>query len=141
MDHHPFRLIGVAEIAARWPEISGPLEAAEVLNPKVLPGQLYTDLMAGRFYLIEHDAEDATGWLAFEMFDNDGSTVCFASYVGGRVAGRALLKTMRKLMREFEALAKSSGVEEIWIGGRDWSRVFPDYETFDDVPNRRRKVL
>jgi hypothetical protein len=44
-------------------------------------------------------------------------------------------------MTSFETTARDAGVQAIYIGGRDWGAVFPDFLPVDDVPNRRRKVL
>jgi hypothetical protein len=39
-------------------------------------------------------------------------------------------------------MAEIAGCEELRGGGRNWSRVFPDWERFDpEHPNRMRKRL
>jgi hypothetical protein len=48
---------------------------------------------------------------------------------------------VREQMRLIEQMAKESGVTEMRVAGRDWSRVLRDYEPFDEVPNGLRKVL
>lgn len=61
-------------------------------------------------------------------------------YAAGNGAG---LADKRELMRMFEALARSIGCEDLRFEGRDWRRVFPDYEARkgnDGRWNYRKKV-
>lgn len=69
---------------------------------------------------------------------------CFINYVGGTVKGgpRAFIRLARLVVAEIEILASEQGCKELRGGGRDWSRVFPEWEHYDpDYPNRIRKVI
>ncbi len=69
--------------------------------------------------------------------------ICWASYIAGIVdlPPRKWLRAMRGFMAELERLARDAGCYAICIGGRDYSRIFPDFTPVGDVPNRLQKVL
>jgi hypothetical protein len=70
--------------------------------------------------------------------------VCFINYVGGEVKGgpRAFIRLARIVVADIEILASDAGCKELRGGGRDWSRVFPEWEHYDpEHPNRIRKVI
>jgi hypothetical protein len=71
-------------------------------------------------------------------------SVCWINYVGGSVKGgpRAFITACRDVVAEIENLARDVGCTELRLGGRNWSRVFPEWEHFDpNYPNRIRKPL
>lgn len=141
-------LLDKDRIAAEWPVIAEILAPALAVDPNgTTLEQLRADLDSGAFFIVGGETKGATGYLAFQLFEekagDESELCCFASYLAGRVEGgpRQMIRTMRWLMAEFEASCRSAGVTQIYIGGRDWGRVFPDYELTGDVPNRRRKRL
>lgn len=137
-------LVTPARIECEWERFSPLLAAALRPDPtgKTLES-LRDDLAAGRFQLIEGVGDEATGILAFHLFSERGQLCCFASYLAGEVHGgpRKMIAVMRTLMSAFEEAVRAAGVTEIYIGGRDWGRIFPEFEPVDGVKNRRRKVL
>lgn len=136
-----FVLVEPERIAAQWPDLSKILEPAVRVHPGATMQGVYDRLMAGDFHMIE-GAGPAEGLvMVFRVFPEGERVSCFASYLAGRVKSGPLLKTMRQLMADFETHCRGAGVHQIYIGGRNWSRVFPDYQPVDDVNNRLRKVL
>jgi hypothetical protein len=132
-----------ARIEREWPAFAEILAPAVRVHAGAKMQTVYERLMSGYFHMLEHDAPDASGLLVFRVFDDEGKVSCFASYVAGKVPGgpKQMIRTMRTLMAAFEQLCREAGVYQIYIGGRDWSRVFPDYLPADDEPNRLRKVI
>lgn len=51
------------------------------------------------------------------------------------------LKVVRGHIHRIERIVKESGCCELRVAGRDWKRILTDYEPYDGVPNRLRKVL
>jgi hypothetical protein len=138
-------LLDAGRIEAEWPVIAELMAPALAVNPNgaTTVDQFRADLGSAKLSIVGGDAEGARGYLAFQMFEENGELCCFASYFAGSVDGgpRQMIKTMRALMRAFEASCREAGVVRILIGGRDWGRVFPEYELTGDVPNRRQKRL
>lgn len=137
-----FEHVEPSRIERLWPVIAEILAPAVAVHEGTTLERVYERLVSGYFQMVECDTPDASGLLVFRVFDDEGRVSCFASYIAGKVPGgpRQMIRTMRALMMAFEHLCREAGVYQIYIGGRDWSRVFPDYEPVD-VPNRLRKVL
>ena len=69
---------------------------------------------------------------------------CWINYVAGEVKGspRVFIRACRDIVAEIEKLARQAGCKWLVMGGRNWSRVFPEWEHFDpDYPNRIRKAI
>jgi hypothetical protein len=140
----PVEILDADSALAQWDAIS------EILGPTLKydpAGMTLEELRKGVegkvFHIVGGDVDGARGYLAFHFFDEDGERCCFASYFSGQIEGgpRQMVSTMRHLMSCFEVSCRAAGVMQMFIGGRDWSRVFPDYEEVDGVRNRRRKRL
>lgn len=137
-------LLDAGRIEAEWPVIAELMAPALAFTPSgATVDQFRADLDSGALSIVGGDAQGARGYLAFQLFEEDGERCCFASYFAGSVDGgpRQMIRTMRALMAAFEASCREAGVVRVLIGGRDWGRVFPDYELTGDVPNRRQKRL
>lgn len=83
------------------------------------------------------------GTITFELFEENGRICCGILTLQGRLdlPPKAWLRTMRDGLTYIEEQARDSGAQELRIAGRDWSRVFPDYEPLDGPRNGLRKVL
>ena len=81
--------------------------------------------------------------ITLQVFEEDGRLVCGIKYVDGAIPARpkAWLKAVREEVDKIAGLAREAGCRELRIAGRDWSRVFPDYEPLDGVPNGLTKEL
>jgi hypothetical protein len=137
-------LLDADRLEAEWPVIAKLMAPALAVTPSgATVDQLRADLASGKLSIVGGDAVGARGYLAFQLFEDNGERCCFASYFAGSVDGgpRQMIRTMQALMAAFEASCREAGVVRVLIGGRDWSRVFPDYELTGDVPNRRQKRL
>lgn len=51
------------------------------------------------------------------------------------------LRVVRAHVKRLEGIVRDSGCRELRVAGRNWSRVLPDYEPYEGVPNGLRKVL
>lgn len=127
-------------IEADWPDIAVKLEPAVRVHPGATMQGVYDRLMSGEFHMIVGNGPAEGLVLVFHVFPEGERVSCFACYLAGQVKGR-LVPTIRMLMADFETHCRGAGVHQLYIGGRNWSRVFPDYEPVDDVTNRLRKVL
>lgn len=135
--------VPAAAVAEVWP-VLGPLLAPAVahdrnasledVKAKLVTGQCEAALVA---------SGGAQGVIVTEICTIDAVKVCWVSYVAGTVKAspRQWLAIMRDGIAQIEDMARAAGCQETRIGGRDWSRILPDYQRFDDVPNRMRKVL
>lgn len=136
-------LVSPGRIDRMWSVLSELLEPAVSHDPNGMRmDDLRSRLMDGRFHLAEGYDEKTYGLLAYHMFEEGGDLCCFASYLAGKFTGpKGFVHTIRELMTAFETASRNAGVNAVYIGGRDWSRIFPDYELTGDEPNQRRKRL
>jgi hypothetical protein len=137
-------LVEPARIEREWPFYAEMLWPAVRQDPaKLAMAELRRRFQEKSAFLVGGEIDGARGYLAYQLFEQDGDPCCFASYLVGTVEGgpRKMIRTMRLLMSAFEGSCRSEGIKQVYIGGRDWGRVFPDYELTGDVPNRRRKRL
>lgn len=84
------------------------------------------------------------GVITFEVFEEGGETVCGVYHLAGHLdlPPHEWLGVVRQQMAAFEDKAREAGIAEMRLAGRDWSRVFPDYEPLAGVtPNLLRKRL
>lgn len=97
--------------------------------------------MLSRPLILQH--ENGAAILIFEVIEEGGEMVCGIYKLLGwlPLPPKAWLRVVRGTLAEFEARMKETGVSEIRIRGRDWSRLLPDYEPFPAFPNGIRKRL
>lgn len=138
-----FGHVDPARIEREWPDFAEILAPAVRVHAATTMQEVFDDLVAGRTQMVECDGPEASGLLVFHVFDEGQGISCFASYIAGAVPGgpRRMVRSMQSLMAQFETVCRDAGISQIYIGGRDWRRVFPDYEPADGVVNRLRKVL
>jgi hypothetical protein len=86
---------------------------------------------------------EGDGVVVTELCAPDGVPCLWIPYIAGKsnAGPRGFIRAIRRIAAHYEELARQAGCSEIRIGGRDWSRVLPDFERFDDKPNRLRKRL
>ena len=82
------------------------------------------------------------GELSFRVYDEDGLLIC-EPHIKGRLKLPLVewLGVFRETMAEVERRAKEAGCSEVRIAGRNWSRVFTDYEPLPGCRNGLRKRL
>lgn len=139
-----FRHVENEELALDWGRIGTMLAPGMRHNPtRTTVQQVFDKLMAGQCSCFEVSVPGGSGYIVFELFSEDGKVKCFTSYIAGAstLRPKAWLAAIRGIVAEFEAKLRDAGCKENFIGGRDWSRVLPDYQPADDVPNRLKKVL
>jgi hypothetical protein len=116
-----------------------------LLSPKIIKCEavdarsLLRDLMSG-------DAEAAyvrSSKMNGVFVSQITGTRCTINCAGGKVDAnpKEWLKLVRWAMTRCEELARASNCTEMVISGRDWSRIFPDFQPFSDFPNGLKKVL
>jgi hypothetical protein len=82
--------------------------------------------------------------VVLEVFREGEETVCGIYKLWGRTTcqPRAFIALMREEMRKLEDIARNAGCTQMRMAGRDWSRVFPDFERMPgDSPNLLVKRL
>lgn len=135
--------IPASKVEAEWEWLGPLLETAIAVRNATTLEVVQGKLIAGETEAAKVTLPDASGVVVSELCIDDGAKCLWLSYIAGdsKCGPKAFVKMMRSIMAEYEELGRSAGADEVRIGGRDWSRVFPDYERFDDVPNRLRKIL
>lgn len=83
------------------------------------------------------------GRMLLELYKEGDVMVCGVFKLLGFINAppKRWLKIVRHGMQRLEQQCRDSGVQEMRVAGRNWSRVLPDYEPFDDVRNGLRKRL
>lgn len=136
--------VQIAEIERNWHWIY------QLLEPVVDQGetrnmqQIKRGLMSGMMGLASAHVPNGAALVIVEPGTFDGVFCCWITCLTGEVRGgfKSFIKVSRQLMTYFELSARLAGCTEMRIGGRNWARVFPDYERFDCiVPNSLRKRL
>lgn len=83
--------------------------------------------------------------IRFELYRENGVLICSIDQLEGRIdlPFRRWLALVRGELRALEDSARDAGCAEMRMAGRDWSRVFPDYEQFEPANNSHglRKIL
>jgi hypothetical protein len=81
--------------------------------------------------------------LVLETFEEDGRMICGVFQLEGRLQlpPKAWLRTIRNEMAKIERIAAAAGCAELRLRGRDWIRIFPNYEPWPGFPNGLRKRL
>lgn len=128
-------------IAVNWHWISQLLAPAVQIDPHRSMEEVRRGLMLGALGIASVHVENGAGLTVIEPGTFDGVFGCWMPYVVGRCKSgpKAWIKMMRQAMNYFEASARLSGCREMRIGGRDWARVLPDYESLES--GVWRKVL
>lgn len=135
--------VPASAIGEAWTAL-GPMLAPAVAHDRNIDLEgVRQKLLSGQCEAAMVSADGVAGVIVTEICTLDGVKVCWLSYVAGSVhaSPRKWLAIMRAGIAQIEDLARLAGCVETRIGGRDWSRILADYEPFDDVPNRMRKVL
>lgn len=136
--------MGPAEVQRCWPWLSKLLSPAFEVDEQIDPETVRQMLVEGSMGLATIHLPNAAGVAIFHPGTFDGKYGLWIPYIAGRVRGgpKLWLRTMRAIMGHFVALARKAGCAEVRIGGRDYTRIFPDFERFDPAhQNRLRKVL
>lgn len=81
--------------------------------------------------------------MQLEVYEEPTGLVCSIYRLRGRIdLPRAeWLQAVREEMHRIEGFAKLAGCTEMRLGGRNWSRVLPDYQPLSGVTNGLRKAL
>jgi hypothetical protein len=133
----------ITEIERNWHWIYQILEPAVDLDPNRTLQQIKIGLLKGEMGLASVHMPKAAGLVIVEPGTFDGVFCCWVPYLAGHVSGGAkdFIRMARQLMAYLELSARLAGCAEMRIGGRDWSRILPDYRRFNDIPNMLHKVL
>lgn len=80
-----------------------------------------------------------------EISAEDSRMICAVYQLEGTIKAqpKAWLKIVRSELQTLERIARDAGCRELRMAGRDWSRIFPDYEKhpLGAGKNVLRKVL
>ena len=97
--------------------------------------------MIRQSYAIERDGGTIT--LTLEIYEEEGRTICGLYRFEGSVPfpPKRWLRVIREEMQTLERIVREAGCEELRLGGRDWSRILPDYQPLDGIPNGLVKRL
>ncbi|RYY67714.1 MAG: hypothetical protein EOO12_00210 [Chitinophagaceae bacterium] len=81
--------------------------------------------------------------VALEIYEEPEGLVCSVRKLKGRMdlKPREWVRVFREETKKVEAIAKAAGCIEMRCGGRNWSRVLPDYVPLAGVKNGLRKAL
>lgn len=120
----------------------------QLLRPSIAMGIARSEqrvramLNDGRMGLASIHVPNGAGLITLEPGEYDGVPALWVPYIYASVkAGpKVWIRTMIDVLAHFETKAREAGLQEVRIGGRDWS-FLPGYEPFDGVLNGRKKVL
>lgn len=89
------------------------------------------------------DRGGSTATLTLEVYEEEGRKICGLFQLSGSIPlpPRQWLALIRTEITTLERIARNAGCTELRLGGRDWSRILPDYEPLDGIPNGLRKRL
>jgi len=82
--------------------------------------------------------------MVVQVFEEaDGTKVCGIRQMFGTIKAppKAWVRAVREEVGKIEDVARKAGCDELRIAGRDWSRIFPEYEQVLDLRNGLRKRL
>lgn len=135
--------INTEQVTMHWPwlvQLLGPVVAGD---PNGSLAMLKEKLVSGEMGIASIHVSRGTGLVVLHPGEFDGVRALWIPYIVGRVklGPKAWLTLMRGIAAHFVSLAREEGFAEVRIGGRDWSRILPGFERFDDTPNRLRMVL
>lgn len=135
--------IEISELPRNLPWIVQLLAPLVVTDPHRTMEQVRKGLFSGEMGLATVHIQDGAGLVIVEPVEADGKKQLWLPYIVGEVRGgpKRFLRMMRAVMAHFETVGRAAGCAEIYIGGRDWSRVFPDFEPYDGVYNGLRKAI
>ena len=131
-------------IEADWERIGALLQPSIQHDEHRTAIDVYRDLMNGTLELFDIDIEGAKGVVVTEVGLSMANVRClWVCHIGGRISPRLWCLKVWLLMLHFEELARLDGCKEMRLEGRDWHRIFPDWERLDERPGRNelRKVL
>ncbi len=137
--------IAKERIPEEWDRIRPLIEPSMVYDQNTTPDEVRGWLETGRseaFWIAIYP--NAKGIGVTTIIEAGEEKVCFIEYVGGTVSGgpRLFVKTAKIIVHDIEDLARQAGCTELRGGGRNWARIFPDWERFDPAhPNRMRKRI
>lgn len=129
---------------ANWPWIEQLLRPAIVHDKRATVYEVHEKLRESRAGLASLHVEGGAALVVIEPTIENDVPVLWLNYFAGAVRGgpQRWLSVIRQGVRYFEEKARETGQREIRVGGRDWSRVLPDYHHYDPAkPNSLRKVL
>ena len=132
-------------IVAAWPELQALLAPAIAHDASLSTADVRLRLIHGQMEAAYVSVAHGEGVVVTEMCMTGGDRACWLNYVAGKLGScpKAALQTFRAVMAHYEILARRQNCTAIYVGGRDWSRIFPDFAlspTSHD-PNRLRKAL
>jgi len=132
------------DVLLHWADdIEPELRRAVAVEGKPLR-EVFWELASGESEAFRVVTGAVTGIVVVTLGVFDGVMCCWLNYVAGSIDGgpRQFISAAREIATEIETLARKAGCIELRGGGRNWSRVFPEWEHFDpDNPNRMRKRL
>lgn len=129
---------------ANWPWIEQLLRPAIAQDKGATVDQVRDKLFSHTAGLASLHVENGAALLVIEPSVENGVPVLWLEYFAGAVHGgpRHWISMIRQGVRHFEIKAREAGQRETRVGGRDWSRILPDYERYDPAkPNSLRKAL
>lgn len=128
------------DVPLLWHEWMGALlEKAVVHDDLRTMTDVFSELVKGRFRAWVVDASGVFGVVVTSLEEAPSGRRFWVNYAAGRTGG---LRSMRRVIRELEHIARDMNAHEVRLQGRDWRRVLPDYDATENVArNEIRKVL
>lgn len=135
-------LLDTAQIDRNWDVIAEMLAPALAHDPDFSMETLYGRLL-DRTSLLFFGNEGANGLLVVSVDDEDGDLIAWTTAIAGRIEGgpKVRLARMRQGIRAIEDVARIAGCKAHRICGRNYARVFPDYQPIKGFRNGLEKRL
>ena len=137
-----FALVDQAHIALEWPDFAERLWPAVRQDPGYSLEGLRKRLLTGHAVLFEV-TDGANGLLVVLVVPEGDELVAWTTAIAGKIDGgpKARIAVMREAIASIESVARNAGCVAHRICGRDYSRLFPDYQPFEGHRNGLEKRL
>jgi hypothetical protein len=135
-------LLDPARIERDWPSLSERLWPAVRQDPTYNLAGLYQRLINGSACLFEVN-DGASGLWVISLAEEGDNLIAWTTAIAGRIDGgpKRRLAEMRHALRALERTLKIAGVKAHRMCGRDYSRLFPDYQPYAGARNGLQKEL
>jgi hypothetical protein len=139
------RLWVAKDIERDWWLLSEILAPAVRYDGKRTMGGVHDALLTGDFALFTINEISVNLVAVAELHQIDAGKCLSLIYLAGHIgpfSPRQWINRMRQMMTSYaEEVAKAMNCVETRVEGRDWSRVFPDWECINPETHELRKAL
>lgn len=123
-------VIPAKRIALEWWRLGPLLRPAIEHDRNATPADVFARLVQRRYEAAVWRLSGSMGVVVTEMVDRAHGADCWIVYLAGHtdLGPRAFVGMLRQNMEIYKDFARRAGARWLYLGGRDWSRIFPEFE-------------